>query len=37
MNNILLKQNGGSTLFLTNYEVGPIYEKEINNKKIKKK
>ena len=41
MNNMLLKQNGGSTLFLTNYEVGPIYEEEINmivdSKKIEKK
>ena len=41
MNKMMLKQNGGSTLFLTNYEIGSIYEKEINifvnEKKFQKK
>ena len=37
----VLKQNGGNTLFLTNYEKGPVIQKEIEfmikNQKIKKK
>ena len=41
MNNMMLKQNGGNTLFLTNYETGSSYEKEIfikiNEKNIKRK
>ena len=41
MNKMMLKQNGGNTLFLTNYEIGSSYEKEIclliNQKKIKRK
>ena len=41
MNNMMLKQNGGNTLFLTNYESGSSYEKEIffkiNEKNIKRK
>ena len=41
MNKIMLKQNGGNTLFLTNYEIGSTYEKEIlfkiNEKRIKRK
>jgi serine/threonine protein phosphatase PrpC/stress-induced morphogen len=41
LNEQALKQNGGSTLFLTNYEKGRVIEKEfefiIKNKKIKKK
>ncbi len=42
VNDIMLKQNGGNTLFLTNYESGPSYEKLISlkineNKKIDKK
>ena len=40
LNQMTLKQNGGNTLFLTNYEVGSSYEKEIdiiiNEQKIKK-
>ena len=36
VNNIMLKQNGGNTLFLTNYESGPSYEKNIQIK-IKEK
>jgi len=40
MNKMMLKQNGGNTLFLTNYEIGTSYEKEIdiivNKQKIKK-
>ena len=38
---MMLKQNGGNTLFLTNYETGSSYEKEINifvnEKKFKRK
>ena len=40
MNKILLKKNGGNSLFLKNYELGSIFEKEINiiiNKQIIKK
>ena len=40
MNKILLKNNGGNSLFLKNYELGSIFEKEINiiiNKQIIKK
>ena len=40
-NNMILKQNGGDSFFLKNYENGPSYKKEIelliNNKKVKKK
>ena len=41
MTGMLLKQNGGNSLFLKNYEKGCLYEKEIEvfirNKKVKKK
>ena len=41
LNEMVLKQNGGSTLFLKNFEKGPSYQKEIEicvkNQKIKKK
>ena len=40
MNKILLKKNGGNSLFLKNYELGSVLEKEINiiiNKQIIKK
>ena len=41
INKMMLKQNGGNTLFLTNYETGSSYEKEINifvnEKKFKRK
>ena len=40
MNKILLKNNGGNSLFLKNYELGSLLEKEINmiiNKQIIKK
>ena len=41
MTDILLKQNGGNSLFLKNYEKGVLYEKEIEilirNKNVKKK
>jgi len=40
INKILLKKNGGNSLFLKNYELGSIFEKEINiiiNKQIIKK
>ena len=40
MNKILLKNNGGNSLFLKNYELGSVLEKEINiiiNKQIIKK
>ena len=40
MNKILLKKNGGNSLFLKNYELGSVFEKEINiiiNKQIIKK
>ena len=41
MNNMVMKQNGGNTLFLRNYEKGQTYSKEIElfikNKNIKKK
>ena len=40
MNKILLKKNGGNSLFLKNYELGSVFEKEINiiiNKKLIKK
>ncbi len=40
MNEQTLKQNGGNTLFLRNYEKGPVYQKEIEiiikNQNIKK-
>ena len=40
-NQMILKQNGGDSLFLKNYEKGPTYKKEIEmmikNKKVKKK
>ena len=40
MNNIVLKQNGGNSLFLKNYEKGRAYKKEIEllikNQKVKK-
>ena len=40
MNEQTLKQNGGNTLFLRNYEKGPVYQKEIEiivkNQTIKK-
>ena len=41
MTDMLLKQNGGNSLFLKNYEKGSLYEKEIEilirNKNVKKK
>ena len=41
MTDMILKQNGGNSLFLKNYEKGHLYEKEIDllikNQKIKKK
>ena len=41
MTDILLKQNGGNSLFLKNYEKGVLYEKEIEilirNKNVEKK
>ena len=41
VNGMVLKQNGGNSLFLTNFEKGPTYEKEIEifvrNQNVKKK
>ena len=40
MDNMLLKQNGGNSLFMKNYEKGPTFKKEIEllikNQKVKK-
>ena len=41
VNGMVLKQNGGNSLFLTNFEKGPTYEKEMElfliNQNVKKK
>ena len=41
VNDMVLKQNGGNSLFLTNFEKGPTYEKEIEifvkNQNVKKR